>query len=59
MLKTKYRDNDSVRVVDMESVLDYKTDMIDEAHPNLSGYKRMAAEWFNALRRYKVTVLSG
>jgi hypothetical protein len=54
MLKTKYRDNDSVRVVDMESVLDYKTDMIDEAHPNLSGYKRMAAEWFNALRRYKV-----
>lgn len=35
--------------VDMENILDYDKDMADMAHPNPSGYEKIAQCWFDAL----------
>ncbi len=40
---------DDIIVVDMETALDYSTDMYDNVHPNDNGYAKMAAVWFNVL----------
>ncbi len=53
MIENRYPNSKSVCIVNMEDVLDYRIDMIDEAHPNSFGYKRMADEWFNAIKQLK------
>ena len=40
---------DDIIVVDMESALDYPTDMGDTVHPNDSGYLKMADAWLDAI----------
>lgn len=41
---------DDIIIVDMESALDYSTDMnADGLHPNDNGYAKMAVVWYNAL----------
>ncbi|MBN1787606.1 MAG: PASTA domain-containing protein [Sedimentisphaerales bacterium] len=40
---------DDIIIVDMESALDYSTDMDDNVHPNDAGYAKMADVWFAAL----------
>ncbi len=40
---------DNLKLVDMEHVLDYSTDMYDNFHPNDSGYQKMADVWLAAL----------
>jgi lysophospholipase L1-like esterase len=37
-------------LVDQESALSYPADLVDTVHPNASGYGKMAAVWFEALR---------
>jgi len=39
----------SIIIVDMESALNYSTDMGDPLHPNDAGYSKMAAVWYEAL----------
>ncbi len=39
----------SIVVVDMESALNYTTDMADNLHPNDNGYAKMADAWYYAL----------
>ncbi len=39
----------SIVVVNMESALNYTTDMADNLHPNDNGYARMADAWYDAL----------
>ena len=41
---------DKVVVVNMESALSYPGDLSDTVHPNDTGYGKMAAVWFAALR---------
>lgn len=43
------REDDKIFVVDMESALDYSTDMGDKLHPNDVGYSRMADVWLDAI----------
>jgi hypothetical protein len=38
-----------VSVVDQFSALNTATDLSDSLHPNDSGFKKMAAVWFNGL----------
>ncbi|MFA5240152.1 MAG: hypothetical protein WC476_10685, partial [Phycisphaerae bacterium] len=40
---------DDIIVVDIEHTLDYQTDMMDNTHPNDTGYSKMAGAWYNAL----------
>jgi lysophospholipase L1-like esterase len=40
---------DDIIIVDMESALNYSTDMADNLHPNDSGYAKMADVWYDAL----------
>lgn len=40
---------DDIIIVDMESALDYSTDMYDDVHPNDTGYAKMADDWYDAL----------
>ncbi|MEJ2710010.1 MAG: putative Ig domain-containing protein [Anaerolineales bacterium] len=42
--------NMEIFVVDMESALDYPADIDDNVHPNATGYQKMAAVWFDALK---------
>lgn len=41
-----------IKLIDMEPVLDYPTDLIDDVHPNNSGYEKMANAWFNSIQNY-------
>jgi lysophospholipase L1-like esterase len=43
---------DDIIIADMESALNYTTDMADTIHPNGAGYGKMAAVWYNALTRF-------
>lgn len=38
-----------VRVVNMESALNARTDLSDALHPNDQGFKKMADVWLNGL----------
>ena len=42
----------NISVVNMESQLDYSSDMSDSLHPNSSGYQKMANVWYAALQNY-------
>ncbi|MHC4265160.1 MAG: SGNH/GDSL hydrolase family protein [Planctomycetota bacterium] len=41
---------DDIIIVDMESALNYPTDMSDNLHPNTAGYAKMADVWYDALK---------
>jgi lysophospholipase L1-like esterase len=49
MAQNRIAAGDDIIVVDMESALDYTTDMADNIHPNDTGYAKMAEVWYNAL----------
>lgn len=40
---------DDIIIVDMESALNYSTDMVDNLHPNDAGYAKMADVWYDVL----------
>lgn len=42
-------EGDDLVVVHMDTALTYPDDLIDNVHPNQSGYDKMAAVWFNHL----------
>jgi len=49
MALNRIANGDDIIIVDMESVLDYSTDMYDNLHPNDDGYAKMANVWHDAL----------
>lgn len=49
MAQNRIAAGDDIIIVDMESALDYGTDMYDNLHPNDAGYAKMADIWFDAL----------
>jgi len=49
MAQSRIAAGDNIIIVDMESALNYSTDMPDNLHPNDTGYAKMADVWFNAL----------
>lgn len=49
MAQSRIDAGDDIIVVDMESALNYTTDMADNIHPNDTGYAKMAEFWYNAL----------
>jgi pectate lyase/lysophospholipase L1-like esterase len=49
MAQNRIAAGDDIIIVNMESALNYATDMSDDKHPNNSGYTKMADMWFNAL----------
>jgi lysophospholipase L1-like esterase len=53
MALNRIASGDDIVIVDMESALNYSTDMNwDGLHPNDSGYAKMATVWYNALVDY-------
>jgi hypothetical protein len=49
MALRRIANGDKIVIVDMESALDYATDMADLKHPNEVGYEKMADVWLDAL----------
>jgi pectate lyase/lysophospholipase L1-like esterase len=49
MAQKRIAAGDDIVVVNMESALNYTTDMSDSVHPNDAGYAKMADVWFAAL----------
>jgi lysophospholipase L1-like esterase len=50
MALSRIANGDDIIIVNMESALNYETDMNwDGLHPNNNGYTKMAAVWYNAL----------
>lgn len=49
MAQARINSGDKITIVDMESALNYSTDMSDELHPNAQGYSKMATVWQQAL----------
>ncbi|MBK8900829.1 MAG: hypothetical protein IPM53_06595 [Anaerolineaceae bacterium] len=49
MALDRVANGDDIIVVDMESALNYSTDMADNLHPNETGYTKMSNVWFAAL----------
>ncbi len=43
---------DKIVIVDHEPALNYPSDMVDEAHPNGSGYSKMADVWYDGLSTF-------
>ena len=49
MAQNRIAAGDDIIIVNMESALNYATDMADSVHPNDNGYAKMANVWFNVL----------
>jgi len=49
MAQNRIAAGDDILIVNMESALNYATDMADSVHPNDAGYAKMANVWYNAL----------
>ena len=49
MAEARIQNGDPLYLVDMESALDYTTDMDSETHPNITGYEKMAEVWYAQL----------
>jgi lysophospholipase L1-like esterase len=50
MAQTRIASGDKIVIVNMETALNYSTDMTsDGVHPNFAGYVKMAGVWYNAL----------
>jgi len=63
MALNRIANGDDIIIVDMESALNYSTDMADYVHPNDLGYAKMADVWYDALHdllnpRVSPTILS-
>lgn len=43
---------DKIVVVDMETAIDYTTDLADYLHPNITGYNKMATRWQQGLTSF-------
>ncbi len=54
MAQSRISAGDHIVMVDMEcgAGLDYYSDLIDQAHPNQTGYDKMADKWFEAINSY-------
>jgi hypothetical protein len=52
MALNRIANGDDIIIVDMESALNYSTDMYDNVHPNDNGYAKMANVWRSALVGY-------
>jgi len=52
MAMNRIAGGDNIIIVDMESALDYVTDMYDNLHPNDDGYVKMAGVWYPVLVDY-------
>ncbi len=52
MAQNRIAAGDDIIIVNMESALDYATDMADSLHPNDTGYAKMADVWFDAACSY-------
>jgi len=54
MAQDRINSGDQILIVDMEcgAGLNYSTDMIDQLHPNQTGYDKMADKWFDAIDNY-------
>jgi len=49
MALSRIANGDDIIIVNMETALNYSTDMADYLHPNDAGYAKMAQVWYNAL----------
>ncbi|MBN2842053.1 MAG: hypothetical protein JXM68_03130, partial [Sedimentisphaerales bacterium] len=49
LYNTRLANGDRIKLVDMYNALSYPGDMADVAHPNNSGYIKMAGVWLNAV----------
>jgi lysophospholipase L1-like esterase len=52
MAQSRIASGDDIIVVNMESALNYETDMADNVHPNDAGYEKMADVWFDVADSY-------
>jgi hypothetical protein len=52
MALSRIAGGDDIIIADIESALDYTTDMTDGMHPNDTGYGKMATVWYNAIVRF-------
>jgi lysophospholipase L1-like esterase len=52
MALSRIAGGDDIIIADMESALNYATDMTDGMHPNDAGYIKMAKVWYDALTVY-------
>lgn len=54
MAQSRISSGDHIVIVDMNcgAGLNYYTDMVDQAHPNQTGYDKMADQWFAAIDGY-------
>jgi hypothetical protein len=44
--------SNQIHVINMEEVLDYENDLIDDVHPNDIGYNKMAKKWFSEIQKF-------
>jgi len=51
MAQTRINNGDRIVIVDHESALNYSTDMLDDKHPNTSGYRKMKDIWLSGLQQ--------
>jgi len=54
MAQSRISNGDLIVLVDMEcgAGLNYYTDLIDEVHPNQTGYDKMGDKWFDVINNY-------
>ena len=54
MAQSRIGSGDKIVIVDMNcgAGINYYTDMVDQAHPNQTGYEKMATKWFEAIDGY-------
>ena len=57
MAQSRINSGDLISIVDMEcgAGLDYSNDLMDQLHPNQTGYEKMADKWFEAINSYNST----
>ena len=55
MASTRIASGDDIIIVDMENALTYPDDVTDNVHPNMVGYEKMAAVWYNAVYNELIT----
>lgn len=58
MVRKRVANGDKIIMVDMQdgAGIDYQRDMVDNEHPNESGFQKMAAAWKNALVNINVKI---
>jgi len=51
MADARISNGDKILIVDHEPALNYSTDMLDDKHPNSSGYTKMKDVWMSGMRK--------